>query len=147
MSLRGLLELGDHVEVWPAHVGGSLCGGASLSLKTSSTIGYERRHNPLLALAESAFVRRLSENIPTRPPNVAAIVELNRAGQREAPELPLGWALPSCAARSRTARPCSTRASPPTTTPSHIVGALNLPCRRRRSARAPAGRSRRTSRS
>ena len=43
-------ELGDHVEVWPAHVGGSLCGGAGLSLKTCSTIGYERRTNPLLSL-------------------------------------------------------------------------------------------------
>ena len=46
-SLKQLLALEDHVEIWPAHVGGSLCGGAGLSGKTSSTVGFERRHNPL----------------------------------------------------------------------------------------------------
>jgi hydroxyacylglutathione hydrolase len=47
-SLKRLVALDDYVEVWPAHVGGSLCGGVRLSGKTSSTVGYERRHNPLL---------------------------------------------------------------------------------------------------
>lgn len=51
-SLSSLLGLGDHVEVWPAHIGGSLCGGANLSGKTSSTIGFERRHNPLLQVSK-----------------------------------------------------------------------------------------------
>jgi hydroxyacylglutathione hydrolase len=27
-STRRLLELGEHVEVWPGHLGGSLCGGS-----------------------------------------------------------------------------------------------------------------------
>ena len=49
-SLRQLPALGDHVEIWPAQVGGSLCGGAGLSGKTSSTVGFERRHNPLLLM-------------------------------------------------------------------------------------------------
>ena len=43
-----LLALGDDVEVWPGHLGGSLCGGPSIDLKVSSTIGFERRHNELL---------------------------------------------------------------------------------------------------
>ena len=48
-SLRDqLLALGDDVEVWPGHLGGSLCGGPSIDLKVSSTVGYERRHNELL---------------------------------------------------------------------------------------------------
>ena len=42
-SLRGLLELGDDVEVWPGHLGGSLCGGPAMDLKVSTTISYERR--------------------------------------------------------------------------------------------------------
>ena len=88
MSLRGLLELGDHVEVWPGHVGGSLCGGSSLSHKRSSTIGYERRHNPLLSLEEASFARRLLDSIPARPPNVSAIVEINRAGCTSPPSRP-----------------------------------------------------------
>jgi len=84
-SLRSLLELGDHVELWPGHVGGSLCGGAGLSGKTSSTVGYERRTSPLLSLAEPAFVEALTGSIPALPPNVAQIVEANRHGQAEEP--------------------------------------------------------------
>lgn len=58
-SLRRLLELGDYyVEVWPAHIGGSLCGGASMSRKPSSTVGFERRFNELLQIDdEDEFVR------------------------------------------------------------------------------------------
>ena len=77
-SLRRLLDLDDHVEVWPAHIGGSLCGGAGLSGKSSSTIGFERRHNPLLELDEDSFVRGVTANLPSRPPSVERIVELNR---------------------------------------------------------------------
>ena len=40
-----LLALSDDVEVWPGHLGGSACGGASIDHKSSSTIGYEREHN------------------------------------------------------------------------------------------------------
>ena len=57
-SLRGLLELRDDVEVWPGHLGGSLCGGPSMDLKVSSTIGYERRHNDAAARDRRGRVRR-----------------------------------------------------------------------------------------
>ena len=87
-SIAELVALGDHVEVWPAHVGGSLCGGASLSRKTSSTIGFERRHNPLLAMELDRFVAHLTECIPPRPPNVERIVSLNCAGDAEPGMLP-----------------------------------------------------------
>jgi hydroxyacylglutathione hydrolase len=50
-SLRDqLLGLDGPVEVWPGHLGGSMCGGPGMNMKTSSTIGYERRHNPALAI-------------------------------------------------------------------------------------------------
>src|ERR671923_1488136 len=59
-SLARLLEHEDFVEVWPGHVGGSLCGGAAMSEKPGSTIGFERRFNPLLQVdEEDEFVRRL----------------------------------------------------------------------------------------
>jgi len=87
-SLQSLLELGDHVEIWPGHVGGSLCGGAGLSLKTCSTIGYERRNNPLLSLQAPEFVRRLTSSIPARPPNVAHVVEANRRTREHLPARP-----------------------------------------------------------
>src|SRR3954463_4680627 len=74
-----LLPLGDQVEVWPGHLGGSLCGGSGLDLKTSSTIGFERRHNRALATEdESAFVEEAVATLGDRPPDVERIVDLNR---------------------------------------------------------------------
>jgi hydroxyacylglutathione hydrolase len=84
-SLQQLLGLGDHVEVWPAHIGGSLCGGAGLSGKASSTIGYERAHNPLLRMDEPEFVENLVSGIAVRPPNIERIVGLNRDGDHGGP--------------------------------------------------------------
>src|SRR5919204_1088505 len=78
-SLARLLAYDDFVEVWPGHVGGSLCGGAALSKKPGSTIGFERRFSPLLRVAEEdAFVRELTANPQPQPPNFERIVELNR---------------------------------------------------------------------
>ncbi len=74
-----LLRLDEEVEVWPGHLGGSLCGGSALDLKTSSTIGFERRHNRALGIAEeAAFVEDAVSSLGDRPPNVERIVSLNR---------------------------------------------------------------------
>jgi len=74
-----LLALDDTVEVWPGHLGGSLCGGSGLDLKSSSTIGFERAHNRALAIAaEADFVADATSSLPDRPPNVEQIVALNR---------------------------------------------------------------------
>jgi len=74
-----LLSLPDEVEVWPGHLGGSLCGSSGIDLKTSSTIGFERRHNRALALTDEAeFVEDAVASIGERPPNVEHIVSLNR---------------------------------------------------------------------
>src|SRR5918999_574198 len=54
-----LMSLPDTVEVWPGHLGGSLCGGPGMDLKISSTIGFEREAQPLLQIAdEREFVER-----------------------------------------------------------------------------------------
>jgi hydroxyacylglutathione hydrolase len=84
-TVARIAELGDGVEVWPGHVGGSLCGGAGLSGKTSSTVGYERRHNPLLGAGAQEFVERLIESLPPKPPNGGRIVELNQSGSASSP--------------------------------------------------------------
>jgi hydroxyacylglutathione hydrolase len=74
-----LLALPDEVEVWPGHLGGSLCGGSGLDLKTSSTIGFERRHNRALGIAEQAeFVEDAVGSLGDKPPNIEKIVSLNR---------------------------------------------------------------------
>jgi glyoxylase-like metal-dependent hydrolase (beta-lactamase superfamily II)/rhodanese-related sulfurtransferase len=126
-SVSRMLALDDHVEVWPAHIGGSLCGGGALSSKTSSTIGFERRHNPLLALDEERFVAGLTADLPTRPPNIERIVELNRrsAGPppRE-PELLRGDALLSLLGTGATV--IDSRA-PAEFDAGHVAGSINLP--------------------
>jgi hydroxyacylglutathione hydrolase len=74
-----LLVLPDEVEVWPAHLGGSLCGGSGLDLKTSSTIGFERRHNRALRIEdEMEFVEEQVGSLGDKPPNVERIVGLNK---------------------------------------------------------------------
>jgi hydroxyacylglutathione hydrolase len=74
-----LLTLSDTVEVWPGHLGGSLCGGPGMDMKISSTIGFERVHNALLAETdEERFVERTTSALPPQPPNFQAIVDINR---------------------------------------------------------------------
>ena len=74
-----LLTLPDACEVWPAHLGGSLCGGPGMDMKVSSTIAYERGHNELLQLAdERTFVAETTAALGPQPPNFKAIVALNR---------------------------------------------------------------------
>jgi hydroxyacylglutathione hydrolase len=74
-----LLSLADHVEVWPGHLGGSMCGGPGMDLKVSSTIGFERAHNDLLAETDpDRFVARALARLGPQPPNFEGIVELNR---------------------------------------------------------------------
>jgi hydroxyacylglutathione hydrolase len=77
-SLNRLLDLPDGVEVYPGHVAGSLCG-ASMSSKASTTIGFERRFNPMLGTADvEEFVSASALTRAPRPPNLERIVELNR---------------------------------------------------------------------
>jgi glyoxylase-like metal-dependent hydrolase (beta-lactamase superfamily II)/rhodanese-related sulfurtransferase len=74
-----LLSLPDTCEVWPGHLGGSLCGGPGMDLKTSSTIGFERAHSPMLQIADEAeFVKRAIAGLPPQPPNFENIGERNR---------------------------------------------------------------------
>jgi glyoxylase-like metal-dependent hydrolase (beta-lactamase superfamily II) len=77
-SLRRLLELPDGVEVFPGHVAGSLCGRA-MSSKASSTIGFERRFNHVLQIADELdFVAESAAIAAPKPPNMTRLVELNR---------------------------------------------------------------------
>jgi hydroxyacylglutathione hydrolase len=75
-----LLTLPDAIEVYPGHFSGSLCG-AGLSGKPLSTIGFERRWNPMLSLDRDAFVDAVA-NVPPKPEDMAQIQAFNR-GRRE----------------------------------------------------------------
>jgi hydroxyacylglutathione hydrolase len=74
-----LLTLPAETEVWPGHLGGSLCGGPGIDMKISSTIGYELAHNDLLREQdEGRFVQRAVDKLLPQPPNFQAVVDLNR---------------------------------------------------------------------
>src|SRR4051794_19194205 len=74
-----LFTLPDEVEVWPGHLGGSLCGSSGIDHKSSSTIGFERRHNRALEFGGvDEFVEDAVATLGEPPPNVEQIVGLNR---------------------------------------------------------------------
>jgi hydroxyacylglutathione hydrolase len=84
-SLRRLLELPDDVVLFPSHYGGSVCG-RGLSGNPFSSVGFERAHNPLLALADpDAFAEALVAEMPPRPAGQERIVAANRSGAVGAP--------------------------------------------------------------
>jgi hydroxyacylglutathione hydrolase len=71
-----ILSLPDNVEIYPGHQAGSACG-AGISGKPSSTIGFEKRFNPMLSMDRDAFVAALTSEIPPRPANMDRIVAAN----------------------------------------------------------------------
>jgi hydroxyacylglutathione hydrolase len=80
-SLQRLLELPDHVVLYPSHYAGSVCG-RGLSGNPVSSIGFERAHNPLLAMTEAdGFADALLAETPSRPAEQERIVAANRSGR------------------------------------------------------------------
>ncbi len=74
-----LLALPGSCEVWPGHLGGSLCGGPGMDMKVSSTIDFEREHQDLLRLTDAEqFVSETTAALGPQPPNFENIVALNR---------------------------------------------------------------------
>jgi hydroxyacylglutathione hydrolase len=71
-----LLGFADDVEVYPAHFSGSACG-AGLSGKPSSTVGFEKRWNPLLRATRDEFVRAVVD-VPEKPAGLEGILRENR---------------------------------------------------------------------
>ncbi|MGZ4115553.1 MAG: MBL fold metallo-hydrolase, partial [Actinomycetota bacterium] len=119
-SLHRLLELSDDVRVFPGHLAGSLCG-TRMSSDPSTTIGAERRGNPLLAIATVAdFVDESAGSATPRPPNMGRIVDLNRGSFLAASPPPEPVATPGDATildvRSADAYAAG-----------HVPGALNVP--------------------
>ncbi len=86
-SVQRLLTLEDYVEVFPSHFEGPC--GKGMCGRPSSTIGFERRFNPVLqAGGIEAFVRLITSDVPARPLNMDAILATNR-GEKDA-----AWAMP-----------------------------------------------------
>ncbi len=90
-----LLRQEDSVAVYPTHGAGSLCS-TGIASTSWSTIGFERRHDPLLAPMEvDAFARALLAGQPTIPRYFARMRPTNQAGPRL-----LGGSIPAVPALS-----------------------------------------------
>jgi hydroxyacylglutathione hydrolase len=126
-----ILRLPDHVQVFPTHVAGSLCGG-DIDSMLSTTIGYERRLNRMLAKLEDAegFVARCLElkDLPTVPPYWRRMRQQNIDGPRLLGVLPEPPALqPDEFERlGREERVYVVDCRSPEAFAAHIPGALNV---------------------
>ncbi len=129
-SIARLLNLPDWVAVFPGHFEGPC--GKGMCGRPSTTIGFERRFNPLAQLAPAAFVTNLESGVPPRPLNMTAIEATNR-GAMDCPEAMLVTAPPI-----QTVGPEAIEAAAPAhllvdvREPSefaraHIRGAINVP--------------------
>src|SRR5579864_5413753 len=74
-SVQRLLNLPDYLEVFPAHFEGSC--GKGMCGRPSTTIGFERRFNPVLQLSRDDFLTTTGE-VPARPLNMTAILATNQ---------------------------------------------------------------------
>jgi hydroxyacylglutathione hydrolase len=82
-----ILTLGDEVEVYPTHGAGSFCTADASA--GSTTIGRERRTNPLLALpGADAFARRLLASMPSFPTYFLSLRAINQQGPPLLGQLP-----------------------------------------------------------
>jgi rhodanese-related sulfurtransferase len=82
-SLQRLRILPDALPVYPTHGAGSFCSTPGEDERTTTTIGAERAHNPLLAAPdEEAFTRRLLGGLGSFPPYFLRLREVNRRGPR-----------------------------------------------------------------
>ncbi|WP_324781114.1 MBL fold metallo-hydrolase [Thiobacillus sedimenti] len=71
-----LMALPAEVELYPGHTSGSACG-AGMSGKPMSTIGFEKRWNPMLSMSRDEFVATLTQSIPPRPAEMDRMVAFN----------------------------------------------------------------------
>ncbi len=118
-----LLRHEESVMVYPTHGAGSLCS-TGISSTSWSTIGYERRHDPLLGPMEiDAFARALLSGQPTvpryfarmRPTEPGRPARCSAGSSRRSRRCPAtGWRAPSVATRSSSMR--ARRAIMPPTT-------------------------------
>lgn len=75
-SIRRLLNLPEWTAVYPGHFEGPC--GAAMNGASATTVGAERRFNPLARLSRGEFIAHLTGAVPPRPLNITAIEATNR---------------------------------------------------------------------
>ena len=129
-SIGKLRALPDATVVYPAHGAGSMCG-KNLSSETFSTIGAQKRTNPMLRdMPRAEFVARVTADQPEAPAYFAYDAELNRRARptleatlrRERAPLPLERVL---AERDAGAQVLDVR-EPDAFAAGHLPGSVNV---------------------
>lgn len=81
-SLDRLRSLPDYVEIYPAHYAGSDCASnRNLSFKTSSTVGFEKRHNQMLRWQSFEEFEGLLVKEPLKSPPMWREIKLFNQGR------------------------------------------------------------------
>ncbi len=80
-SVNRLMTLPDFTEVWPAHYGASPCGGLFMDPRTNSTIGYERRYNPFVRVADVETFIDQQQRLLKPPPENAQKLRAQNLGR------------------------------------------------------------------
>ena len=127
-----ILSLPDDLPVFPTHGAGSFCA-APVGGERTTTVGRERRANPLLAApTEDAFVERLLAGLGSYPPYFLRLREVNRRGPRlngpGAPVLPTVRASDLRRLLAGGAWVVDVR-PPETFAESHVPGSISIPLR------------------
>ena len=126
-----LWALPDHLEVWPTHVSGSLCGG-HIGSRLSTTVGFERKTNSILAAVSSSeeFVEECIrlDNLPAVPPYWRRMRKQNLAGPPELGVLrePPALDLEDFSGAAQAGALILDCRAPDTFGAGHIAGALNV---------------------
>lgn len=124
-----LLAHADYVDLMPTHGGGSLCS-RDIATTPRSTIGFERRHNGLLGIADiEDFVKALLAGQPAYPRYFDRMRPINRAGPAPLGRIPDPRPLePSEVARLLAADGLVVDLrSPADFVAGHVAGALSIP--------------------
>jgi hydroxyacylglutathione hydrolase len=82
-----LVSLGDGVIVYPAHGSGSVCGG-NIRQREISTIGIEKKTNPVLKLNKDDFIKEKTTEQHQTPPYFKKMEEYNLNGPPILGEIP-----------------------------------------------------------
>ena len=132
-SLPRFTELGDYIQVWPAHGAGSTCG-KSLGAVPQSTVGYEKRFNASLDAArngEEAFVGAILAGQPEPHMYFARMKRDNKLGAPVLGNLPSPRELSGSelieAVRGGDSLIVDTRLDRPSFFARHVTGSLYAP--------------------
>ncbi|SHF06075.1 hydroxyacylglutathione hydrolase [Modicisalibacter ilicicola DSM 19980] len=122
-----LLPLGDGVQLYPAHGAGSVCG-SGMADREFSTLGYERRYNPMLQHGRDEFIKLKRDEHHYQPPYFRKMEELNSAApERHALPHPKALAPGQFAKRCQDGLKVLDLRTPEAFCGAHIPGSLSMP--------------------